>query len=388
MPGATKAWAVRRTAQLVVWELYERIAGTTLPRSPAEITPDWLTAVLCSGIDGAAVLSAESLAGSAGTTTRQVLQLAHNQAGVAAGLPQRLFVKCASSLPQRLMLGLGGLSQGEPRFYGTVRPLLEIEAPIAYFAAVDQRSWRSVLLLEDVVHTRQASFWTPETRITRDHMEALLSSMAVWHSRFWDGPILRSWHWLRTPGDQLSVIDALLGLADRTPAGSERARGVIPPSLHSRRHDLHEAMRRSLTAASREVRTYLHGDLHVANLYLTDAGPVGVCDWQVGLQGSWAHDYGYLMATALSTEDRRAWERELLAFYLERLEAGGGPRLSADAAWLAYRRALFYPYFAWVYTLGRSRLQPRFQPDEVSLAMIGRVAAAIDDLGALAAVGL
>ncbi len=62
--------------------------------------------------------------------------------------------------------------------------------------------------------------------------------------------------------------------------------------------------------------TYLHGDLHVANTYLTAEGTVGVCDWQCGLQGSWVHDYAYIVATAPDIEDRRAWERELLRLYL------------------------------------------------------------------------
>ena len=388
MPGTTKAWALRRTTQVLAWEAFERFAGRHpgLPRSPAEITPAWLTSVLCPRIPGARVLSARPLERSTGTTTRQTLQVEYNEAGAIGELPERVFVKCASSVAQRLMLGLGGLIQGEPRFYGTVRPLLEIEAPTSYFGAADQRSWRSILLLEDVVHTRQARFWNPGTRITRDRMEDLLSTMAVWHGRLWESPLLE--RWLKGPDDQLRVIDALLGLADRRAAGSERARRVIPPSLYSRRDDLHEAMRRALKAAARGPRTLLHGDLHVANTYLTAEGAVGVCDWQVVLQGSWAHDYSYIVATALETEDRRAWERELLALYLECLAARGGPRFSFDAAWLAYRRALFYPYFAWLYTLGRSRLQPSFQPEAVSLALVGRIAAAIDDLDALAAVGL
>ena len=108
----------------------------------------------------------------------------------------------------------------------------------------------------------------------------------------------------------------------------------------------------------------------------------------IGLQGSWAHDCAYIIASALEVEDRRAWERDLLDFYLERLAAAGGGRIARDTAWHAYRRAMFYPYLAWVYTIGRSRLQPEFQPDETSLAMIGRIAAAIDDLDSPRAVGL
>jgi aminoglycoside phosphotransferase (APT) family kinase protein len=139
---------------------------------------------------------------------------------------------------------------------------------------------------------------------------------------------------------------------------------------------------------SEGAQTYLHGDLHVANTYLSRPGRIGVVDWQTGLKGSWAHDYAYILATALEVEDRRAWEQDLLDVYLERLAADGGARVPRAKAWQAYRQATFYPYFAWVYTIGRSRLQPRFQPDEVSLTMIRRIAVAIEDLDSLGAVGL
>jgi hypothetical protein len=115
---------------------------------------------------------------------------------------------------------------------------------------------------------------------------------------------------------------------------------------------------------------------------------VGVCDWQLGLQGSWAYDYTYIVCTALEVEDRRAWEGGLLDFYLDRLAGAGGEPIRREQAWLEYRRATFWPYFAWLYTIGRSRLQPRFQPDEISTTMIERISAAIDDLDSLVAVGL
>jgi hypothetical protein len=115
---------------------------------------------------------------------------------------------------------------------------------------------------------------------------------------------------------------------------------------------------------------------------------MGIADWQVGLRGSWAYDFAYIVATALEAEDRRSWERDLLDLYLDRLAAAGGQAIGRGHAWQAYRQATFYPYFAWVYTIGRSRLQPTFQPKEVSLLMIERIATAIEDLDSLAAVGL
>jgi hypothetical protein len=115
---------------------------------------------------------------------------------------------------------------------------------------------------------------------------------------------------------------------------------------------------------------------------------MGIGDWQIGLRGGWAYDYAYIVGSALEVEDRRAWEHELLDFYLDALAAAGGAKLRREDAWQAVREATFYPYFAWVYTIGRARLQPKFQPDEISLPVIERTAAQIDDLESLAAVGM
>jgi hypothetical protein len=383
-----------RTAQVLFAGALERVGGVRamsaeeVPRSPEQLGTEWLTAVLCGGTAGASVCSVRRSGGSVGTTTRRALQLTYNDVGVAAGLPTSLFAKCTTTVAQRLMLGLGGFLYGEPGFYTMVRPELEIEAPVGYFGAVNGRSWRSIVLMEDVAATRDASFWEPSTKTTRGQIEDLLANVAGWHGALWGSTHLARWRWLRTPADQMRLIDALIGIADRLPVGAERATGVIAPRLRRRQADLYDAMRRAMTMSSQGTRTYLHGDLHIANTYRSSGGRMGVVDWQAGLQGSWAHDYSYIVATALDVEDRRTWEGELLDFYLERLAAAGGKAPPRERAWRAYRTALFYPYFAWVYTVGRSRLQPKFQSDQVSLTMIKRISAAIDDLDSLRAVGL
>jgi hypothetical protein len=286
------------------------------------------------------------------------------------------------------MLGLGGLIEGEPGFYTRVRPALEIEAPAGYYGAVDPRSWRSVVIAEDVAATRGARFWDPQFAVTRVRIEDLVGAVARLHGALWDDPRLAQWRWLKTPAEQMRLIEALIGLADRTGVGARRAGAVIPPALRGRGDDLFEGMRRSMTLLSQGPRTYLHGDLHIANTYLTREGRMGIADWQVGLKGGWAYDVAYLLATALEVADRRAWERDLLELYRQRVVEITGQEIEHDAAWAAYRQATFYPYFAWVYTLGRSRLQPSFQPDEISLMLIERIAAAVDDLDSFGAVGL
>lgn len=382
----TKPAALARVAQLVALGAWERLRNPRggVPRSPQEITPEWLSRALG---DGARVRSVRLLGEARGTTTRGSLEVKYDAAGPSQ-LPERVFVKCTSSVAQRLMLGLGGFIHGEPGFYAAVRPSLEIEAPAGYFGAVDRRSWRSVVITEDVVATRGARFWGPELRLARSQVEDLLGNVARWHGATWASPRLEGWRWLKTPAEQMRVIDSLVSLANRAPVGARRAEAVIPDQLRDSYPRLYAGMRRSMQIASRGPLSYLHGDLHVANTYLTAEGKVGVADWQIGLKGSWAHDYAYILSTALEVEERRAWERDLLGLYLDRLAGAGGARLRPQQAWLAYRQATFYPYFAWTYTLGRSRFQPAFAPEQVSMTMIRRIAAAVVDLESLAAVGL
>lgn len=395
-PVPTKTDVLRRIARTLGAEARLRLcdrrplAPGAISRHPGQLTPEWLTAVLCWDNPGARVIAVQPRdAPSSGTTTRLALTLTYNEAGADSRLPRHVFVKCTSSLAQRLMLGFGGLIGSEPGFYELIRPRLDIRAPAGYFGSVDPRSWRSVVVMEDVVVTKGARFWQPDdAAISRRRIESLLGQVAGWHGTLWESPALGEWDWLRTPAEQGQLIDSLIALADSTRAGAERAADVIPAALRGRQPDLFEGMRRSMELMGRRPHTYLHGDLHVANTYSTATGSPGVCDWQVGLKGCWAYDVSYLLSTALEVEDRRAWEGELLELYVERLRAAGGGRVAMADAWLAYRQATLYPYFAWIYTLGRSRFQPRFQPDSVSLMMIARISAAIDDLESLRAVGL
>lgn len=384
--GAIRRWAARRGGAVLLASACRRRPG--VPRGVAELDSVWLTAALCRSTPGARVLGAKVSPAGEATTTRARVELDYNEPGRAAGLPSTVFVKCTSTLAQRLMIGLGGLAGGEAGFYAHVRPLVEIEAPRGYAAAVDPKSWHSVVLVEDVVAGRGARFWAPGTRLSAGQLRRLLGDLAALHGRLWRSPSLERWRWLRTPAEHAMLIDSLLGFADRTAAGLRRAGASIPQTVRARSPQLREAVRRSLQAATEGPHTYLHGDLHAANLYLTADGRPGICDWQVALKGSWALDFAYLLATAAEVHQRRACERDLLDFYLKRLALAGGGPIQPEHAWEAYRRATIYPYFAWLYTLGRARLQPAFQPREVCVAMLKRIGAAIEDLSSFAALGL
>ena len=360
-----------------------------VPRSTSAMTKEWLTAVLCKDVPGARVLDFQTTGGSRGTSTRQGLQLLLNENARQAGLPSRLFTKCSKHFNQRLMLGFSGMIDGEIGFYSQIRPQLTIEAPIGYHACVDRDSWRSMVLLEDVAATRGARFISTETRVTREQMKDLLANMARWHGHFCNSPQLRhELKWLRRPADFLHAITPL-GFHFLAALGMRRASAVIPQAVRAGSSQLWTALALSFQLNQQGPQTLLHGDPHIGQTYITDAGKMGYADWQLVMQGGWAFDVVYAMVSALTVEDRRQWERELLRYYLDQLHAAGGPRVSFDDAWLQYRQNTIYPYFCWLMTLTGVflPLMPKMQTEKVSLDIIARSASAIGDLESLRAVG-
>ena len=394
-PWEVRTWAAGRCISVGSHVLRETLAPSKaidagdVPRSHLEITPGWLTAVLCRGIPGARVLELQATGGSVGTTTRQGLQLVLNDEARQAGVPSRLFVKCSKRFNQRLMLGLSGMIHGEIGFYPQIRAQLDIEAPQGYHACIDDDSWRSMVLLEDVVATKGARFISTETHITREQMQGLLANMARWHGHYWSSPQLNGdLRWLRTPADFLNAI-APLGFRFLARLGIRRAHGVIPQALQTRTDELWMALAKSFELNRRSPQTLLHGDPHVGQTYITSTGKMGYADWQLVMRGGWAFDVAYALVSALTIENRRQWERDLLRYYLDQLHAAGGPPIPFDDAWTSYRQNTIYPYFCWLMTLTGTflPLMPKMQTKKVSLDIIERASNAICDLDSLEVVG-
>jgi hypothetical protein len=374
------------------WEKVARskaVSVRDIPATPASVTRQWLTAVLCRQISGAEVVDFTVHDGTSGTSTRWGMRVVYNAAGQAAGLPEAVWVKTTAAFSQRLILGAANVIEGEIGFYRDIRPHVELHTPHPYFAEFDPLSWRSIVVIEDIGTTRGATFLSPREELSTADLEDLLADMAVLHGRFWNSPVIDLHpRWLKTPRQHLENISNFIGMRERSEIGLRRGASAVPPALLGRYDDLWRGLERALDLASQGTRTFLHGDSHVGNTFRSADGRTGFTDWQVCVKGHWSYDVAYIMTTALTVENRRRSERELLDFYLERLAAAGGERPSSDEAWLAYRQQLFYPLFAWLLTIGRAAFQPKMQTDETSLALIERTATAIDDLDAFAAVGL
>jgi aminoglycoside phosphotransferase (APT) family kinase protein len=376
--------AVQRIARHIAWEQITRPRPMDLSRVPpstAALTPEYLTAILCTSVPEAKVVSTTLGASSSGSSDRCELSVSYNAAGLQAGLPTELFHKCTKSFYTRLHLLRCGLSHNEANFYRIIQPETSFETPKCYHAALEERSYRSSIIMENVVRTKDARFFDVDTPFTRANIEAMLSLLARLHARYWESARLDSeFTWLSTPQRFSAALEEGMELKQLTSRGMALADSVIPSDLSGRTEAVWRAYQRAMQLSSQAPHTYLHGDPHLRNYYRTADGRVGLSDWQVTMKGSWSHDFAYTMLTSLRVDQRRAWEQELLSFYLNRLEEYGAHRPPAADAWELYRRQTLYTFVGWLVTFGFGALQPDMQPASEALEIIRRAGAAVADL--------
>ena len=392
-PGAVStklelAGTVARVAGHIARESVRWKRATTtyeIPRAARELNCQWLTGALCAAHPGAEVLDLKLLGGHDGTTSRQAIHITYNSVGQAAGLPERVFSKATPKFASRLLTGPSHALLSEERFYNTIRPGLPIEAPEGYFAAFDPRSYRSIFLIEEVSVSRGARFGSAlDLLVDRPMAESMVRQMATYHAAFWQSPRFDDdLRWIQSALRWQRNVNAVLPFKRRSLVGFDRSAAALPAELRPRKAEIYPAFMRSLILNSKAPETLLHSDVHLGNWYVTDKGQMGQHDWQALTKGQWALDVSYALSCALRIEDRRAWEHDLLEIYLEALAARGVDAPDFGAALLAYRQQMFHGLIFWLFTIGRSPVQPKMQPDHISLANLERMAQAVVDLESL-----
>jgi hypothetical protein len=370
--------------------LYERdqranalaVAPTDIPVSYEAITPEWLTHILCADVPGAQVTGFELGPADDASTNRRRIVVAYNPAGQDAALPGSVFCKASQALETRLNLGLCGAAHGETTFYRQIRKLLHIEAPHAFHASYDPESFASIVVLEDL--SEQVEFCTHRTRIDRDRAASMVSLLVNYHAAMAGHPGVRSRAFgLPTLPEFWQRIEDLVFMEDSSNTGFLAAEEVIPARVYRRFAEVWPATKRAVRRHDELPSTLLHSDVHLKNWYVRGRAQMGLGDWHCCCTGNWSRDFAYAVAVALTPEDRRAWEQELLRHYLAEVRAHGGDEIGFDQAWSLYRQQLFTALAFWTNTLCPSQMQPQnMQPPDAAIEFIRRVAHAIDELDA------
>src|SRR5215210_191056 len=360
--------------------------GAVVPASIDELTTPWLTAALCTGTPGAQVTAFTLGEGSHGTSSRRAIDVTYNETGTAAGLPTAVYSKSTPRFINRLLIGITGAAGAEALFYGKIRPGLDIGAPEGYHGAWDARSCRSLILIEDIVRTREAAFGDALTYVDRAAAESMAREMARYHGALWEDPRLdHEWTELVSSETWQRTFNTRTGMDAGAVFAFRFASDEIPAALVARRKEVRPAFARSLTINARAPKTLLHQDVHPGNWFRLPDGSLNLYDWQGVAKGNWALDVAYAFSAGLTIEDRRAWERDLLELYLDELAAHGGRPAGFDDAFLAYPQQMLHGVVFWTYTLLIGRVA-EVQPEPIVRKLISRTAQAAVDLETLDAV--
>ncbi|MBX7430802.1 ecdysteroid 22-kinase family protein [Mycobacterium sp. Y57] len=337
-----------------------------MPRTIAD-----LDAAAMSQLLGREVTTVSLIGGDAGTSSRARLALTGDD------VPSSVFVKMAAeTAATRLMGEIGNLAHTETRFYTQLAPEVP-GVPRAYGSRFDPWTGRFVLVLEDLAVT-PCDFPDTLHPIDADRAAQVVELLATLHATFWGrlparmgtGPL----GWLYTPSSD--TISPLVPTMMRT-SGKRLAQRTDLPIERGRFID--ENYRPVTALIDRPPHTVMHGDAHPGNLYFQN-GRAGLLDWQAVRRGHPGRELAYTLVTAMTTEDRRQSQRDLLDVYRHALAAGGGPEIDRDELWDRYRQGAAYPYIATLITAGMGGMQV----EDIALKGLERSLAALEDLDTVA----
>jgi hypothetical protein len=321
-----------------------------LPRHVDAITAEWLTALLAHRYPGIEVRGFDVAECKNSHTTKLRLRLDLNDVGVAAGIPEHVCLKTNLS-----GLRTGPICEREARFYDL--GIRGLPVPRAWYADwdVDVRgngSGNGLVLMEDLALSPGA-FGASDDHLGIDGVAAGVESLALIHGALWGDARLDAAEWLApsmgTDNDSEQVVQfwhyIWFNLTD------PEYEAVVPAWVYDDPGLMHHALD-ELSAFELGLpgpRCLVHGDAHQGNSFLRADGERIWVDWQLVRRGSPWRDVSYFVVGALTVDERRAADRDLVEHYRQRLLATGALGVpDADEAWRRFMRWPAYGTQAWL----------------------------------------
>lgn len=347
-----------------------------LPTTPDEIDAVWLTEALSARHPGVRVAEVEVVARREVTNTHAQLRVRY---GTPAGAPAQMFCKmlpCADPARRQAIAGTG-MGLREALFYEILAPALAIRVPTAYVARHDERDGSFVLLLEDLDSTNCTVSDGP-TGVAPAAAARALEDLAEFHVRY-DDPARRTAEaaWVPPPmaGSDYGDVRLRYGLDHHRDRLSAPFVAIAELYLEKRQsfHALWDS----------GPRTVIHGDPHIGNVF-DDHGRTGFLDWGVINVSTPLRDVSYFLTMALTIDDRRRHERDLLHHYLDARAARGGFVIGFEEAWRTHRLQAAYtvPACCQIVTFPEDATERR---RIFAAAFLARAEAALEDLEVRAA---
>lgn len=332
----------------------------SLPALPEQYTPEVLTALVSQFHPGASVTSMKVIKdykygyGEVSMSPRAVLELEYGP-GTPADFPSNVVLKLSYDLDDGVdnwLAHLSGFFENEVNFYNRVQPGLKLETPRSLGGYFDPRTRRYALLLEDISYKGVRFFRTMDDLSAQDVADNL-DTQARLHAAYWESPRFSgdlAWVGTHLEGTVTTLIRTKVAAGVQAEIDKMKFKQEILGRLGTSGPELFAGMCAVQRHHATLPQTLLHGDCHINNAYRLPDDTCGMLDFQVFFRGYAMHDVAYFIPSALSIEDRRKNELDLLAFYRDRLGSYGVANLpDMDALWLEYCRASLWPlYIGWL----------------------------------------
>lgn len=352
-------------------------AVVSIPRYPADVTPQWLSAALSGRGTPVEVTDVDVTpigTGQTGATYRVTARYATEP----GDLPQTFVIKLPSqddTVRDRVFIGY----RSECAFYSSVANRVQVPTPQCFYAEITEDATDFALLLADQAPAVQgdqlAGCGESEARLA-------VTALAGLHAPSWCDPF-----WLDFPG-------IAFGRPDEAGAGGmgEVAKMSADITLDKLGDRMSPEDRETFSAAMGLVTPWLlaeydrfallHGDYRLDNL-LFDPGRtrVSVVDWQTLGVGLPARDLAYFTATSLSSQLRAGIEEGLVADYHRALLACGVTGYDRETCWRDYRLGVLQAPL--ISALGFAFAAATERGDGMVLTMLSRGCQAIRELETL-----
>lgn len=212
----------------------------------------------------------------------------------------------------------------EINFMKLVQPKLSnVDLVKVWWAAINPEQGQSISIMDDL--SRGNTFGDPTQAWSVDTVKDGVVQLAGLHACTWGAS--------KTEGDYANLKSAydqaIMSLTQNWAMIVGEGRPPVPESVSDQKR-LQAALQKHLNTRNPKFQAVTHGDPHLGNTWVNSDGKPRFLDWQTTQVSGVFHDLAYFVLGALSVEDRRKHEFEILEHYLEALAQFGGPRLSAQ----------------------------------------------------------
>ncbi|WP_216892450.1 oxidoreductase family protein [Nocardia alni] len=289
--------------------------------------------------------------------------------------PKTVVAKFPSEDPtSREFARANGFYKSEIEFYQTIRPGLDLSAPVALFAALDANECDFMLVMEDIGETRSVD---QNAGCTPDDAANVVRQAAMLHAGSWGNKKLQQVPWLKSIGS--AFVQVTENFSDITNMFRSNFGDVVSEECFQVAEKSLSASRAWIDVLQRPVCLW-HSDFRADNL-LFDAGNqnglVTVLDWQTLGYGSGTIDMSHFLTLSLETEVRRQHEEGLVKEYHEALVSNGVEGYSLEECWQDYRVNSLYSLQSGIFAANQVKRTPR--GDEMWRIWVERATVQVQD---------